>query len=51
MVKLVLLRNGESQLNEKNLFTGWVDVELSKKGIGEAIKPDILFTSKLSRTM
>lgn len=33
---LVLLRHGESEWNAKNLFTGWVDVPLTEKGIGEA---------------
>ena len=30
--KLVLLRHGQSEWNEKNLFTGWVDVPLTDKG-------------------
>ncbi len=34
--KLVLLRHGESDWNAKNLFTGWVDVPLSEKGVEEA---------------
>ena len=34
--KLILLRHGESLWNAKNLFTGWVDVELSEKGKTEA---------------
>ena len=34
--KLILLRHGESVWNAKNLFTGWVDVELSEKGKTEA---------------
>ncbi len=34
--ELILLRHGESQWNAKNLFTGWVDVELSEKGVDEA---------------
>lgn len=62
MVKLVLVRHGQSEWNEKNLFTGWVDVQLSEKGVQEAIragellkesgiKPDILFTSRLSRAI
>ena len=33
---LVLLRHGESDWNAKNLFTGWVDVPLSEKGLAEA---------------
>ena len=33
---LVLLRHGESEWNAKNLFTGWVDVDLNAKGEAEA---------------
>ncbi|KAL2709312.1 Phosphoglycerate mutase [Kluyveromyces marxianus] len=62
MPKLILVRHGQSEWNEKNLFTGWVDVKLSAKGEQEAaragellkehnVKPDILFTSKLSRAI
>jgi 2,3-bisphosphoglycerate-dependent phosphoglycerate mutase len=36
MYKLVLIRHGESVWNKENLFTGWTDVDLSEKGIGEA---------------
>jgi 2,3-bisphosphoglycerate-dependent phosphoglycerate mutase len=36
MTDLVLLRHGESVWNAQNLFTGWVDVELSPKGAEEA---------------
>ena len=36
MIKLVLVRHGESIWNMENKFTGWTDVELSKKGIEEA---------------
>lgn len=36
MSKLILLRHGQSIWNELNLFTGWVDVPLSTKGIEEA---------------
>ena len=54
--KLILLRHGESLWNAKNLFTGWVDVELSEKGKTEAhragqllkeakLLPDVLHTS------
>jgi 2,3-bisphosphoglycerate-dependent phosphoglycerate mutase len=57
-----LLRHGESQWNAKNLFTGWVDVELSTKGIEEAkrgglllkesnLLPDIVHTSLLRRAI
>ena len=34
--KLVLIRHGQSTYNEKNLFTGWKDVELTSQGIQEA---------------
>lgn len=37
MSKLILLRHGQSKWNELNLFTGWVDVPLSTKGIEEAL--------------
>ncbi len=43
MSKLILMRHGESVWNKKNLFTGWVDVPLSHKGIEEAIKGGKLF--------
>ena len=36
--KLILLRHGESAWNEKNLFTGWVDVRLTQKGEQEAVR-------------
>lgn len=59
---LVLLRHGESEWNAKNLFTGWVDVPLSAKGIEEAerggrllaeagVLPDVLHTSVLRRAI
>lgn len=62
MVKLVLVRHGQSEWNEKNLFTGWVDCRLSAIGEKEAaragvllkeagIQADILYTSKLSRAI
>ncbi|MFT3876860.1 MAG: phosphoglyceromutase [Propioniciclava sp.] len=60
--KLILLRHGESEWNQKNLFTGWVDVDINEKGIGEAKKaaellasedllPDKLHTSLLRRAI
>jgi 2,3-bisphosphoglycerate-dependent phosphoglycerate mutase len=60
MVKLVLIRHGESQWNLENRFTGWTDVELSKTGINEAVnagrkikeaglKFDVAYTSVLKR--
>jgi len=36
MMKLVLIRHGESEWNKENRFTGWTDVGLSEKGIQEA---------------
>lgn len=38
MKRLVLLRHGESKWNQENRFTGWTDVDLTEKGIQEAIK-------------
>lgn len=35
-MKLVLIRHGESEWNRLNLFTGWMDVDLSEKGREEA---------------
>lgn len=37
MKKVVLLRHGESTWNKENRFTGWTDVDLTEKGIGEAV--------------
>ncbi|MDR5698237.1 phosphoglyceromutase [Agromyces aerolatus] len=59
---LVLLRHGNSEWNQKNLFTGWVDVRLSELGRGEAkragellvekqVLPDVLHTSVLTRAI
>jgi 2,3-bisphosphoglycerate-dependent phosphoglycerate mutase len=59
---LVLLRHGESDWNAKNLFTGWVDVSLSEKGLVEAenagrllaesgLMPDLVHTSVLRRAI
>ena len=36
MLKLVLLRHGESEWNKKNIFTGWTDIDLTEKGVKEA---------------
>ena len=38
MSKLVLIRHGQSEWNLSNQFTGWVDVNLSEKGVEEAKK-------------
>src|SRR5208283_1073233 len=42
MIKLVLLRHGESVWNKENRFTGWTDVDLSEKGIEEAKKAGLI---------
>ncbi|GAA2755916.1 phosphoglyceromutase [Actinopolymorpha rutila] len=60
--RLVLLRHGESEWNAKNLFTGWVDVNLSATGEAEArrggellreraLLPDVVHTSVLRRAI
>ena len=60
--KLVLCRHGQSDWNLKNLFTGWTDVDLTEKGIGEAVAAgklltelgytfDIAYTSVLKRAI
>ena len=60
--KLVLCRHGESEWNLKNLFTGWTDVDLTEKGIQEAVDAgrlllelgyefDVAFTSVLKRAI
>jgi 2,3-bisphosphoglycerate-dependent phosphoglycerate mutase len=36
MKKIVLLRHGESEWNRDNRFTGWIDVDLTEKGVAEA---------------
>lgn len=41
-MKLVIIRHGESEWNKQNLFTGWVDVDLSAKGQEEAMAAGIL---------
>ena len=61
-MNLVFVRHGQSIWNLKNKFTGWVDIDLSDKGIQEAIKagktlieynfiPEICFTSYLNRSI
>lgn len=44
--QLVLLRHGESQWNQENRFTGWVDVDLSSKGLTEAKQAGRLLTKE-----
>ncbi|MCW8798903.1 MAG: 2,3-diphosphoglycerate-dependent phosphoglycerate mutase [Prosthecochloris sp.] len=62
MIKLVLLRHGESQWNRENRFTGWRDIDLSEKGLAEAANAgvlmkeegltfDIAYTSVLKRAI
>ena len=59
---LILLRHGESEWNARNLFTGWVDVDLTDKGRAEAARageliaegdrlPDVVYTSLLRRAI
>ena len=62
MVRLILLRHGQSVWNRDDRFTGWTDVDLSDQGIEEAhraarqlkaagLTPDICFTSYLKRAI
>jgi 2,3-bisphosphoglycerate-dependent phosphoglycerate mutase len=62
MIKLVLLRHGESTWNKENRFTGWTDVDLSEKGVQEAHEAgkmmkekgytfDLAYTSVLKRAI
>ena len=53
MSKLVLIRHGQSEWNLSNQFTGWVDVNLSEKGVEEAKKAGRLnkFTFGVVHTM
>ena len=62
MSKLILIRHGQSIWNKENRFTGWVDIDLSEKGILEAkksgqlikklnIKIDFFYTSFLKRAI
>ena len=62
MYKVVLLRHGESVWNKENRFTGWTDVDLSEKGVQEALDAgrtlkeegyifDVAFTSVLKRAI
>lgn len=46
MKKIVLLRHGESIWNQENRFTGWTDVDLTEKGVEEAIKAGNLLKEK-----
>ena len=59
---LVLLRHGRSDWNDRNLFTGWVDSDLSERGVAEArragellraegVRPDVVHTSVLVRAI
>lgn len=57
---LILLRHGQSVWNQLNLFTGWIDVPLSREGIREAqraadalsgLDVDCVFTSELERSL
>ena len=60
--KLVLVRHGESEWNDLNIFTGWADAALNEKGINEARQGgqylkeagftfDVAYTSVLKRAI
>ena len=60
--KLVLVRHGESEWNDLNIFTGWADASLNTKGLGEAAEGgkllkdggytfDVAYTSVLKRAI
>ena len=62
MKRIVLVRHGESQWNKENRFTGWTNVDLSEKGLQEALEAgvamkekgftfDIAYTSYLKRAV
>lgn len=62
MSTLIMIRHGESEWNDKGLFTGWVDARLSERGRTEAaragqqltdagLRPDVVHTSMLSRAI
>jgi 2,3-bisphosphoglycerate-dependent phosphoglycerate mutase len=62
MSTLVIIRHGESQWNQENRFTGWVDVDLAEKGVQEALQAgralkeqklhfDLVYTSVLKRAI
>ena len=62
MPTLILLRHGESEWNSKNLFTGWVDVDLNAEGeeqarrggellVSAGVLPDVVHTSLLRRAI
>lgn len=61
-MKLILLRHGESEANFENYWTGWLDVELTEKGMEQAIDAgrkmkeqalffDCVYTSMLKRAI
>lgn len=62
MIKLIVVRHGESIWNYENIFTGWTDIDLSARGVAEAKQAgkilkkegyvfDIAFTSILKRAI
>lgn len=62
MIKLVLIRHGQSEWNLENRFTGWTDIDLTKKGLEEADRAgrilnkngfnfDVAYTSVLKRAI
>ena len=46
MKRIVLLRHGESQWNRENKFTGWTDVDLTEKGVEEAVEAGKIMKEK-----
>jgi 2,3-bisphosphoglycerate-dependent phosphoglycerate mutase len=62
MYKFVVIRHGESTWNQENRFTGWTDVDLTGKGVAEALEAgrvlkeggyafDVVYTSLLQRAI
>jgi len=62
MSTLIMIRHGESEWNDKGLFTGWVDARLSERGkdeaarageqlVGAGLRPGVVHTSLLSRAI
>ncbi|MEZ5315162.1 MAG: histidine phosphatase family protein [Chlamydiales bacterium] len=60
MAQLILIRHGESLWNKKGIFTGWIDIPLSRQGVDEALRAgeqlktiriDCIYTSDLIRSI
>lgn len=50
-MQLVLIRHGESEWNKLNLFTGWMDVDLTDTGRKEAAQGVVLFLKLVSTSI